>query len=111
MAYQSKQFKGSRIIPIINLAAAGLSPSVFKVFMEYPENDCNYDRHFSFFHIFSVLKSHREGIRLGSENDWNGALFILKEEKKGKKRGEQWLWKRGKSLVFSYFLFLYFSVF
>ena len=38
------------------------------------------------FSFFSGLKSHGERIRLESENNWNGALFILKEEKK-RKRG------------------------
>ena len=40
---------------------------------------------FLFFHIFSGLKSHGERIRLGAENDRNGALFILKDEKRGKR--------------------------
>ena len=59
------------------------------------------------FSFFSGLKSQGERIRLGSENDWNGTLFILNEEKR-EKEGRAMALIQGKSLIFSNFLFLYF---
>ena len=37
-----------------NSRAAGLPPSVFEVFMKYPEKKCSCDCHFSFFIFFRV---------------------------------------------------------
>ena len=54
---------------------------------------------FSYFFGFKISNG---GIRLESENDQNGALFILKDEKKGNNASDG-LETGGKSWVFSYF--------
>lgn len=62
---------------------------------------------FLFFFFFG-FKISNEAIMLGAENDQNGALFILKEEKREKRKVNNGL-ETGEIADLSYFLFLYFS--